>query len=388
MSKRSYGDGSVRPYETASGKRWSATYGYVDRAGKRRQRKLSGFKSKADAQKAVREALVTRDKGTHLDPSGTTVAQYGRDEYLPNLVRRERAPVTVKSYTVALETWVFPEVGHIALQKVTRHDITRLIDSLHHLSPATVNLCVTVLGALMQMAVDDDLIVGNPVRNRNVVRPRGTVTDRTPWDAEEARKFLASLQPDKDDVDLAFLLMAMTGIRRAETAGLQWGDVNLDLGIVHVQRSHSMVDGKLVVSQGKTANAQRIVGLDPRLVELLTRHKMREAERFWAMGYTFGTETPVFATWTCSPRAPHTFSTRFTAAVRRAKVRRVPLHCLRHLAITQAQHDPQVADGMLRKVVGHASPKVTAGYTHADAEAAHKVAQSIATRIWPEEATA
>ncbi|MFL2925838.1 MAG: tyrosine-type recombinase/integrase [Actinomycetes bacterium] len=118
----------------------------------------------------------------------------------------------------------------------------------------------------------------------------------------------------------------------------------------------------------------------PQVVELLSRHKAREAERWWSNGLVFGEEAPVFATWTCTTRSPHTFSTRFQSAVKRADVRPVPLHSLRHLMVTQAQINPVVSQNMLGKVVGHANAGVSRIYTHADAEAAHMVADAVADR--------
>lgn len=381
MAKR-YGEGSINEYQTKSGKRYSVVYGYKDRSGKYRQKRISGFKTKAEAQKAAREALHMRDRGRHLDPTDMTVERYAREEYLPSLVRRERAPITVHNYTATLDRWVLPHLGHLPVQQVTRFDVTALLDELEHLAPATRKLCLVLLAALLDRAMADDLIHVNPARHPNIDRPTGKASEKKPWTVDEARVFLASLKPDEDDVDLAFTVMALTGIRRGEAAGLQWGDVDLDAGLIRIRRSLTSVNGELVFSDGgKTSNSARSVGLVPMLVDLLTRHKMREVERFWAHGRMFGEDSPVFATWICGHRAPHTFTTRFQAAVRRAKVRPMPLHGLRHLAITEAQHDPQVSQAMLGKVVGHGSAGVTAIYTHADQEAARKVAASIADRL-------
>jgi integrase len=381
VAKR-YGEGSITEYQTKSGKRYTLVYGYKDRSGVSRQKRISGFKTKAEAQKAAREALHTRDRGRHLDPSDMTVEKYAREEYIPSLIRRERAPITIKSYITVLERYVFPTVGKLPLQQVTRFDVTAMLDEIARLAPTTRKLSLTLLSALLDRALADDLIHVNPAKHPNIDKPTGKAIERKPWDVEEAKKFLNSLSPDKDDLELAFMLMALTGIRRGEAAGLRWGDVDLDAGLLHIQRSASSVDGRLVYSDGgKTENATRFVGLVPEVQTLLARHKMREVERFWANGKQFNDESAVFATWTCGPRAPHTFSTRFQAAVRRAGCRPMPLHGLRHLAITEAQHDPRVSQAMLGKIVGHGSASITAVYTHADQEAALKVADSIAGRL-------
>lgn len=378
-AKNKHGFGSVQSYATQSGTRWALTYGYKDQHGKYRQKRLGGFLTKAEAEKAAREIKAKKDHGTHLDPSKATVEEYVREEYLPLMKKKGRAPVTLDSYETVMNTWVLPSLGHLQVQKVDWLDVQRMIDSLDRLSPATVRLCMTLLRAMFQLAVDDKVINENPAASARLVKPAGRPSTRTPWSLDEAKVFIASLKPDQDDVDLAFLLMAVTGLRRAEAAGLRWGDIDLDACILNVQRSVSSVKGELIVSDGgKTANAVRMVGLVPEVRELLARHKMREAERFWANGRLFGDEGAVFATWTCTPRAPHTFSTRFQAAVKRAKVRPIPLHSLRHLAISQAQMSGGISQLMIGKVVGHSSAAVSSGYTHADAEVAQKVAVSMA----------
>lgn len=377
-----HGDGSVRKYETEDGPRWAVTVSFKDRHGKYRQKKLSGFRTEAEARRAGRQVRREKEKGEFLTPSRRTVEQYVQEEYLPHVAKKGRAAITQANYRAALERWVIPQVGAIPVQKLRWQDVQAMIDSMDGLSPATVSLCVTLLKACLDLAVADDVIPVNPAASPRLIRRSGTASSRVPWSVEEARQFIASLEPDKDDMDLAFLLMLLTGIRRAEVAGLRWGDIDLDAGAILIARSVSSVDGVLHVSEGgKTENSRRVVALVPRLVELLTRHKMREVERFWANGKTFGGDAPVFATWYCTPRSPHTFSTRFQSAVKRAKVRPIPLHALRHLFVTQAQFDPQVSQTMLGKVVGHGSAQVTAGYTHADVESALRVVGPVAERL-------
>jgi integrase len=265
-------------------------------------------------------------------------------------------------------------------------DIQRMMDALDDkkLSRGTIKLCLVLTQAALQLAMDMDIVLKNVAKNGLLVVPvNAPVGTKEPWSIEEAKVFLGSLSPDKDDLDLCFLLMALTGIRRGEAAGLRWGDIDLDDALLHVRRSVQSVNGVMHVSEGgKTANARRTVGLVDRVSELLARHKMREAERFWANGLIFGDDSAVFAGWLCKPRSPHTISTRFQAAVKRSGVRPVALHSLRHFANTQAQFDPTVSATMLRMVMGHGSAIMTKAYTHADAEAAHLVAGSIADRLY------
>jgi integrase len=382
-----YGEGSIQEYDTSAGKRYRVVVGYTAADGTYKQRKSSGHKTKTEAREAARNILTARDEGTLLDKTTVTFDEFVETEYLPFVRKKGRTPITVQGYEKALQLWVSPHIGRLAVQKIRMEDVQRMMDALDEekkLSRGTIKLCLVLTQAALQLAMDKDIVLKNVAKNGLLVVPvNAPVGTKEPWSIEEAKVFLDSLSPDKDDLDLCFLLMALTGIRRGEAAGLRWGDVDLVDSLLHIRRSVQSVNGVLHVSEGgKTANSRRTVGLVDRVSELLARHKMREAERFWANGLIFGDDSPVFAGWLCKPRSPHTISTRFQAAVKRSGVRPVPLHSLRHFANTQAQFDPTVSATMLRMVMGHGSAIMTKAYTHADAEAAHLVAGSIADRLY------
>lgn len=148
---------------------------------------------------------------------------------------------------------------------------------------------MTLTVMVLDLAKGDGIVEENVAQHPRLVRPKGQKSSRKPWNKDEVQQFLATLQPDKDDMHLAFLPMALTGIRRGEVAGLVWDDIHLDEGTLVVSRSMSMVNGVLHVSDGgKTVNARRMVALVPALTELLTRHKNRTREAMWAQGKTFG----------------------------------------------------------------------------------------------------
>lgn len=58
---------------------------------------------------------------------------------------------------------------------------------------------------------------------------------------------------------LAVLLMAATGLRRGEVAGLRWRDVDLDKAELTVRHMLSRVDGELVLTEPKTERSRRRV---------------------------------------------------------------------------------------------------------------------------------
>ena len=58
-----------------------------------------------------------------------------------------------------------------------------------------------------------------------------------------------------------FDLLVNTGLRRGEALALQWSDVDLEAGTLRVRGTLARVNGKLEVTEPKTAKSKRTVPL-------------------------------------------------------------------------------------------------------------------------------
>jgi integrase len=67
-------------------------------------------------------------------------------------------------------------------------------------------------------------------------------------------------------------LVATTGLRRAELAGLRWVDVDLEAGRVSPRRPRVVVDYAVVESDAKTPKGRRLLALDPVTLATLQAH--------------------------------------------------------------------------------------------------------------------
>jgi len=84
-----------------------------------------------------------------------------------------------------------------------------------------------------------------------------------------------------------------TGTRPSEAAGLRWGDVDLDAGIVRIVRSRHLWED----SAPKTAQAARTVELLPETVQLLKEMQPLRVTP----------DTPVFINTNGAPLEPNSF---------------------------------------------------------------------------------
>jgi integrase len=81
------------------------------------------------------------------------------------------------------------------------------------------------------------------------------------------------------EMAIAFRLLAATGGRRGEVAGLQWRDIDFDTGLCKIERAVKQISGQpLIVGDAKN-HQQRVVQLDPTTLVVLVEHRERMVER-------------------------------------------------------------------------------------------------------------
>jgi integrase len=81
--------------------------------------------------------------------------------------------------------------------------------------------------------------------------PKGMAPEMQMWSPGQLRAFVDYVQGDR--LYAAWLLLATTGMRRGEVAGLRWVDVDLDAGRVSPRRPRVVVNHEVLVSEPKTA---------------------------------------------------------------------------------------------------------------------------------------
>lgn len=66
-----------------------------------------------------------------------------------------------------------------------------------------------------------------------------------------------------------FLLALKSGMRRGELCALQWGDVDLKTGKVHIQRAVTKVDGSAITKGTKSEHGDRVITLPGSVIDML-----------------------------------------------------------------------------------------------------------------------
>jgi integrase len=191
------------------------------------------------------------------------------------------------------------------------------------------------------------------------------------WTAELTARFLAAIRDEP--LYPCFHLMAVSGLRRGEAAGLRWCGIDFAAATLAVSRQLQGTGRGLVVLPPKSITSNRVLALDPWTRQVLAAHRDRQLP---APGDGY-----VFARPGGRPCTPGYLTRGFIRLIRRAGLPPVRLHDLRHGATTLA-----LAGGAdlkaIQAMLGHASIIVTADtYTSVPPGLARTTAKAVAAQI-------
>jgi integrase len=369
------------------GKPWSYAIDLPRGAdGKRRQRLKGGFRTRADAERALAELVVELDRGTAVDPSRQTLGEY-LDDWLAAVAPSLR-PTTAGLYRSAVENWIRPRVGHLPLQDVTPKHLQDLyaellasgrVNGSGPLSARSVRLAHQVLRLALERAADWRLIARNPAAAK-LDLPRMQHQPMQTWTAEEARHFLAATADQR--LGALWALMVSTGLRRGEALGLRWADVDLDTGRLSVVQTVVVASNQVYLSEPKTSAGRRSVSLYPDVVAALRRHQVRQDHERELAATAWQNAGLVFTTSLGSLMHPRNVTRDFHAAVRRSGVQPIRLHDLRHtaatLALTGGANPKQV-----QEMLGHARVAITLDvYSHVSQHMHTETAERVGRQLF------
>lgn len=191
------------------------------------------------------------------------------------LYKRNLAPKTRESYDQVTRLYILPAVGDVELEAVTPELVQLAINAAADRGGRQAQVVFSVMHAVMRRAYRSRLIGWNPV----------DAIDKPEHDQEQGKALsaadLAVVDPAILD-DLALALARFAGLRRGEICGLQWADVDLPLGVIHVRRQRCRAYGELIVKPPKSRAGVRDIPILPELLPIL-RAAYRLAPRDWVV---------------------------------------------------------------------------------------------------------
>lgn len=371
MGKRANGEGSVR--QRANG-RWEGRVSFVDPVTDKR-RSVSVYGDTAAACRAeLRKVRRRVEEGKPAKDAPDTVGSWLKAWRESSLLASDRKATTKSLYDALsrkhLEGNIF---GSLRLDKLKPTDIERLVVSMRAqmkpgpkladgspgepvraLSDSTIRNVYAVLRQALDTAVRDGLLATNPVAA--VKRPGVARQEARYLAATDVARLLEAAKGTR--YGTAVLLMASTGLRRGEVAGLLWTDVDLDKAELTVRHTLSRVDGALMLTEPKTDRSRRRVPLHTGAVTALKAWRKQQLQERLAAGDQWTDTGVVFATELGTMVDPRNLLRTVELAAKKAGIANVGAHTMRHSAavawLEGGVHIKAAAD-----LLGHSSISIT-----------------------------
>lgn len=383
--KRGHGEGTI--YQRPDG-RWTAqvTFGH-DAEGKPKRVTFYG-KTRKEVQEKLDKTRAELQAGTFAEPSKITLGEW-LIKWLTVYVRPKVKPGSYANYDHIARTHIIPALGNIPLQYLRTNVIQEFynqkikngrLNGKGGLSPRIIHLMHQVINGALKQAVRERLINTNPAEH--TTRPGLKYKEMSPLTADEVNKYLEAARGER--LYPAFLLELTSGLRRGELLAASWDCVDLVNGTLTVKRTLARVrlvdsgTSELQFSEPKTESGKRVIPLLPEVVQELKSHKARQAQEKLIVGQAYRDNGLVFATPTGGPIEPRNFHRKHTQILKKAGLRHVRLHDLRHTFATillQAGENPE----NLRDLLGHSKTSTTLDlYCHSTMDGKKKAISRLA----------
>lgn len=276
--KRVYGEGSVtqrkdgRYQVSVPGPDGKRRYGYAD--------------SQKDAEKLRRQMLTDSEQGRV--PASKQLFQVHAREWLEMRKRGGGKPNSYISAVYQVDGRFVPALGHIPLNKLTPAHIQKFYHQLldEGLSPNTIRDYHTTLKTCLDSAVKQRKIEINPANH--VELPKKKKPKNNHLSQEDALRLLEAVKDNKLFSILVPLALA-TEARESELLALTWDDIDMENGVIKVQRTVTRVrdeDGRLFLSTvtPKSESGIRDISLPQFAIDTLRTHKVGQIKRQLSSG--------------------------------------------------------------------------------------------------------
>lgn len=352
----------MRGYFRKRGSKWSFTVdiGRDPVTGRRRQKTVSGFRTKKEAEAACAELISQIKAGQYREPANMTLGQFLQD-FMAGERQRIRE-TTWNNQMFLVKKHILPALGHLKLSELTPMTLQRFYQAKVEagLASSYIKSMYAILSKALRTAEKWGMIPRNVAAL--VTPPRVQKPEMNVWTPEQIRRFFQTAEDRR--FYIAYVLAIYTGMRRGEILGLKWSDIDFERCVIHVQRTLYKTKEKIIFQEPKTRGSKRSIVISSSVIAALRRHRAKQNEIRLKLGPAYKDHDLVLASWTGSPVDPSDMNKDFRAAIRLAGVPAIRFHDLRHthatLLLQLGEHPKVVAERL-----GHASVTITLDtYSH------------------------
>ena len=337
-----------------------------------------------------RQVVLFEEEGKNKSMVGTIKFMALAEEWF-----EEYAKLNLKSTTFTrqrqLTKRVYKAIGHLRLDKITARDIQKFINSLAQegvnehtgkpLSRKTMVHYLSFISTVLDYGIRMDMLNDNPCRR--VTIPKGSKKKRHILTMKETQHFFTLLD---DHAPLKwktfFTLIIYSGMRRGEMLGLEWHDIDLQTGVIHIERTSNYTKARgIYTDTPKTESSVRFIKVPMNVIDVLKEYREWQDSEIMRLGSKWNETDRLFTKWDGRPmnlQTPYGWLKEF------CEEHSFPfygIHQFRHLhtsLLIGAGIDPTTVSGVL----GHAQVSTTLNlYSHMFRENQVRACDAVANAI-------
>jgi len=297
--------------------------------------------TKKDAQRILNETLTQVDNGTYKEIQKIAFREFAK-LWLQSYAEGNLKPSTILGYQTVIQRRLVPFLGDRWLSDITPAMVQKYVAGrLKEVKPKTICNELVLMKRMFKHALRWGYLKSNPAEL--VDRPRLAKPKVEILEPDEIAKLLDKAE---GPYRLAFKACILTGLRAGELWGLQWEDMDWNSWQIHVRRS--LWHGQLQTT--KSSHSVRRVDLPSHLISDLKK---------WKLACPISEHNLLFPSPEGKPSDHDNVVKRhFNAALRRAGLRHVSFHSLRH---SNASMRIQAGQNIkyIQSQLGHSSVNIT-----------------------------
>ncbi|MFD3413425.1 tyrosine-type recombinase/integrase [Streptomyces cyaneofuscatus] len=310
-------------------------------------------KTRAEVTKVVRELERQRDKGAVRKAGQNWTLETWLTHWVENIAAPNVSENTIDGYRVAVNHHLIPGLGAHRLEKLEPEHLERFYKKMQEAGSAAGTAHQT--HRTIRTALNEAVRRGHLTRNPATIAksPRLEEDEVEPYSVEEVQRLLAEAGKHRNAA--RWVIALALGLRQGEVLGMQWTDVDFELGVIRVRRGRlrpryqhgcgdrcgrkpgfcpQKINVRRETKNVKSRAGQRPIGAPDELMDLLRRHK-EEQGRERALARDLWTDKGyVFTSPVGEPLNPNTDFHRWKDLLKAAGVRDGRLHDARHTAAT------------------------------------------------------
>lgn len=266
-------------------KRGNNWYYYFDLSkvnGERKKIERKGGRTKKEAEAALRQALQEYENaGLHFEPSEISVADY-MDYWLKNYAEINCKYNTKTGYEAIIKNHIKPVLGSYKLKSLTPAVLQQFINDKYLAGTSKNHLTnmFTVLNGSLKYAVHPcKFIRDNPMQYVKYPKYEHSKLeiDHKIVTSDELDRIIERF-PAGTTFYIPIMIGYYTGCRIGEVMGLTWDDIDLENGIIDINKIIYKRKPEWYFGSTKTASSVRKVKIGKTLIDVLKQHKKWQTE--------------------------------------------------------------------------------------------------------------